>query len=404
MIIDVVNESDLRKILKKLIVECDKINFAVAWGSAGEMSDILIKNKNKFESVVFGLNKFATDPELVERLIGVKNAFIVKSRHGIFHPKIYLFKKGNEAEAIIGSANFTEGGLERNREACLHIRGAAKEEIFNQIRKELSRHYPLRQKVTSDIARAYRIQYDIAHMREVQVDPVLPNDREARGLTSALVRLDWDTFVSKVKRDPKHHFKRRLELLREIQRLFAGAETFADLSIAEWKGIAGTLRPLQAESQGLGHHDWGWFGSMGGNGSFAHLVSIKDSFLGEALDCIPRKDTVTRQQFDEYCRKFRYAFERLHSRHTGGYPTATRLLAMKRPDTFVCMNGKNRKNLARALNFPVGGLSLEKYWDLVVVPIQASSWYNAPRPSGSDSELWDYRAAMLDAIYFDESA
>lgn len=126
MIIDVVNESDLRKILKKLIVECDKINFAVAWGSAGEMSDILIKNKNKFESVVFGLNKFATDPELVERLIGVKNAFIVKSRHGIFHPKIYLFKKGNEAEAIIGSANFTEGGLERNREACLHIRGRQK--------------------------------------------------------------------------------------------------------------------------------------------------------------------------------------------------------------------------------------------------------------------------------------
>jgi hypothetical protein len=77
---------------------------------------------------------------------------------------------------------------------------------------------------------------------------------------------------------------------------------------------------------------------------------------------------------------------------------------MKRPDVFVCVNGKNTETLAKALDFAPTTLSLAKYWDKVVVPIQSSPWYNAARPIGDDSELWDYRVAMLDAIYYDDDA
>jgi hypothetical protein len=77
---------------------------------------------------------------------------------------------------------------------------------------------------------------------------------------------------------------------------------------------------------------------------------------------------------------------------------------MKRPDTFVCANGKNKRNLANALSFAPTTLSLENYWDRVIVPIQASPWYNAPRPGGDDGELWDYRVGMLDTIYYDADA
>jgi hypothetical protein len=148
----------------------------------------------------------------------------------------------------------------------------------------------------------------------------------------------------------------------------------------------------------------GGFGSMGGNGDFAGLIKRQDRQLSAALDCIPRKDPVTLQDFEEYCRRFRKAFTEANAHHVGEYPTATRLLAMKRPDTFVCANGKNKRNLAKALNFAPTTLSLANYWERIIVPIQSSPWYNASRPSGDDSELWDYRVAMLDTIYYDEHA
>jgi len=41
---------------------------------------------------------------------------------------------------------------------------------------------------------------------------------------------------------------------------------------------------------------------------------------------------------------------------------------------------------------------------LIILPIQSSPWYNASHPSGGDGELWDYRVAMLDILYYDEDA
>lgn len=45
-------------------------------------------------------------------------------------------------------------------------------------------------------------------------------------------------------------------------------------------------------------------------------------------------------------------------------------------------------------------LTLDNYWEWVIEPIRQAPWYNAPRPSGPDVEIWDARAAMLDAIYY----
>jgi HKD family nuclease len=405
MKLSLLNAARTQTTLKRLIGEHDEIQIAVAWGYNGTLADLLMKNSAKFRSVTFGLNGFATSPDLVNRLIGTKNAFIAKADNGIFHPKLYLFRTGQKAEAIVGSANFTNGGLGRNHEACLHIEGLVKEGIFDEIQRELSGYDALKQRVTQILADSYRRQFDAARKRRGQRDPILPDDKKSgMGLTSSLAMMNWNEFAVTVKVDPHHHFKRRMKLLREIQSLFASVERFSDLSVSEWKAIAGTIGKTEKEAQGLGRHDWGWFGSMGGNGDFAGLIKQQNRQLGAALDCIPRKDLVTREAFEEYCRLFRKAFVDAEAHHVGAYPTATRLLAMKRPDLFVCANGKNKGKLASALNFAPTTLSLENYWDRVIVPIQSSPWYNAPRPTGNDSELWDYRVAMLDTIYYDENA
>ena len=405
MNVEMLNARLMQTTLKRLIRDHDEIQIAVAWGYNGELADLLMANSVKFHSVTFGLNGFATSPDLVERLIGTKNAFIAKADKGIFHPKLYLFRTGDKAEAIVGSANFTNGGLGLNHEACLHIEGSVNDEIFGQIQRELSSYDVLKQHVTPVLADSYRRQFEAARKRRGQRDPILPDDKKSgRGLTSSLAMMGWDEFAVTAKIDPHHHFERRMKLLREIQRLFASVGRLSDLSATEWKGIAGTLGKPEKEAAGLGDHDWGWFGSMGGNGDFAGLILKQDRQLGAALDCIPRKDPVTLEDFAEYCDKFRKAFVDAKAHHVGGYPTATRLLAMKRPDTFVCANGKNKGNLAKALNFAPTTLSLENYWDRVIVPIQSAPWYNALRPEGDDSELWDYRVAMLDTIYYDEHA
>lgn len=123
--------------LKTLIEDHDSISIAVAWGELTSVAKTLIANKAKFDSVLFGLDFSATDPDLIDELVGVANAFVAKNRPGCFHPKIFYFQSGNEAEAIVGSANFTHGGLGKNLEASVHVKGAADETFFKQVRAQL---------------------------------------------------------------------------------------------------------------------------------------------------------------------------------------------------------------------------------------------------------------------------
>ncbi|WP_152616558.1 phospholipase D family protein [Sphingomonas sp. ERG5] len=403
MNVELLNSKSTAHVLKHLISKYDEIHIAVAWGYNGDLSDHLLINSHKFSSVTFGLNGFATSPDLVDRLINVKGAYIAKAKPGIFHPKIYYFQSDEAAEAVIGSANFTKGGLDRNLEACVHLAGAANDKIFRQLRDELTGYEVLRRSVTKPLAESYRQQFDVAAAKRGPRDPVLPDDKaEWKSISSTLATMSWNTFASQARLDPHHNFKKRMKLLREIQGLFANASSFEDMSVAEWKGVAGVLGKRERQDAELDHHDWGWFGSMGGNGDFASRVGSRDGRLSAAVDAIPRKDPVTRDHFQEYCDKFELTFA--DADHKGDYATATRLLAMKRPDTFVCVNGKNKATLAKALGFAPSMLKLKNYWDRVIEPIRISPWYNAPRPSGRNQELWDYRVAMLDTIYYDQNA
>ena len=84
----------------------------------------------------------------------------------------------------------------------------------------------------------------------------------------------------------------------------------------------------------------------------------------------------------------------------GGVATASKMLAMKRPDTFLCVCKPNITSASEELGFARTTLSLENYWDRVVGVIRLADWYNAEKPDGIDSDLWECRVAMLDAILY----
>jgi hypothetical protein len=182
--------------------------------------------------------------------------------------------------------------------------------------------------------------------------------------------------------------------------MFARVSSFSELSTLEWKAIAGVIGERQQIEGGLGGHEWTWFGSMKGMGDFANRVSEKDRALSNAVDAIPRSGNITKFQYEVFCEHFIRAFE--NSTRKGGVPTASRLLAMKRPDMFVCISKPNKQGISNDLAFSASTLNLENYWERVVEPIGRSPWFNEERPvSGQLADLWDGRVAMLDAIYYE---
>lgn len=399
MSVRLLNAQQVSKLLPVLFNKHDEISVAAAWGANGSFAKELFAHKHKFRSVTFGVAFCQTDPDLIDQLVDQPNAFIAESGSGTFHPKIYYFRSGDKAEAVIGSSNFTFGGLGANWEANVHVEGPAKAKVFKDIRATLKDYVKLQKSVTPEIAARYRLQFNAAKSLKKPQNPVLSSASASFDqLASQLANMNWDDYVRAVKRGKFHNFSERLALLRECQRMLASVSTFSDLSPNEWKAIAGVIGEVQKHEAGLTMHDWGWFGSMKGMGDFANRVADQDQYLAAALDVIPRHGVVDEPQYDEFCENFLLAFRNSH--RTGNYPTATRLLAMKRPDVFVCISKPNLEGLSNALGFSKSTLTLKNYWQRVVEPVRMSPWFNAPRPKGKEAELWDGRVAMLDAIYY----
>lgn len=111
------------------------VAFARSSGNAVELLDALAafaKRGGEIE-MTFGANTFAegegSDYEAIEALLkqlsdfpGVK-LYLYNEPTRTFHPKLYLFANATEAKLIIGSSNWTQGGLQRNVEVnvVLHL-------------------------------------------------------------------------------------------------------------------------------------------------------------------------------------------------------------------------------------------------------------------------------------------
>lgn len=398
MKIELLEAAAIARRLKSLIQKHDSISVAVAWGDLTGIAETLITNKTKFASVLFGLDFCATDPDLIDELVDVPNAFVAKKRSGCFHPKIFYFQTGAKAEAIVGSANFTNGGLGKNLEASVHVKGDAQDAFFGQVRAQLNRYEPLHRRITQPLADSYRRQAKVANKTPRPKSPVMPDEGDDwERINSPLATMTWTEFVRLVRKD-KRPLSKRMRLIREVQKMFVRTASFADLSIAEWKAVAGLLGKNEAEDEGLDGFEWGWFGSMSRATEFSKAVGLQEPAIAQAIDLVPKRGGVTSDQFDDYVQTFKRALPT--SVASNPIATATRLLAMKRPDFFVCVDAGNKPALAKALAFAPTTINLDNYWERIIEPIQQAPWYNEPRPAGPNRDLWDARVAMLDAIYY----
>lgn len=62
---------------------------------------------------------------------------MANKNHGTIHSKIYYFQTGDFYNAVIGSANITQGGLSSSDELSVHLSGLVGDDIQKEIREYL---------------------------------------------------------------------------------------------------------------------------------------------------------------------------------------------------------------------------------------------------------------------------
>ncbi|MEL7739064.1 phospholipase D family protein [Citromicrobium bathyomarinum] len=395
------NAKGVGRKLSSLSRDYDDIRVSVAWATEGPHARALLAHSEKITRMIVGIEFYLTAPSLLRNIQPIKGARVNIAIKGVFHPKIYYFERRNKAAAIVGSANFTSGGTANNVEAALLIEGDKSESAFRGIRRSIEAALQSGDKIDAEFLASYELQYAATKGARERLAKPLFRHPVRNGKLAPLLTMDWEEYAQVVWAAQHHDPKGGLKVLRTARELFVSAPTYSHLPAIERKAIAGTLpRSTTKLAAGLPYSAWQAFGSMWGFGDLKHLVADDGELrISEALDAIPMTGEVALDHYNRFIAQFAEAFG--DSSRKAGVASASRFLAMKRPDSFLCVDSKNRIRLSKALGFAHSTLDFDGYWTKIIDPVRAAPWYRASKPTGQTGRLWDCRMAMLDVIFYD---
>jgi HKD family nuclease len=382
----------LKSNLLRLIRKYDNISFGTAWASAG--TDVfveLMKAKTKITRGVIGTHFYQTHPDVLDEFVDVSQVRFVLQPEGVFHPKVFAFWTSKTWEVLIGSANLTAGAIKANTELSILITHQDRTpELLKEV-LDIVKGYEGRTIRQVDADNYRRIWDTKARIREKLEGSYGGKPASKAEVESDVMTMDWPTFYAAIQKDATHGFQDRLDMLAQVASQFANVTHFNDIPKQERLGIAGLRSKTIKNSE--------WFGSMTGAGKFYKHMNASESAFSIALDAIPSIGHVTKEHYDSFIQEF-----------IGGFPngghglgTATRLLSMKRPDIFLCVDGRNKRKLAKDVGIlRADKLDYARYWTEVVSRLHEAPWWNSPQPTDSnEAKAWHARAAMLDAIFYE---
>lgn len=391
-------EHEFRRLTKKY----ENFYWAAAWASSGsKLFNDLMANKHKIKKIVVGIHFYQTHPDFIEAFLNDKKVRFIQQPEGTFHPKLYLFTdKTDEWELIIGSANFTTEAFSRNTEASILIsyKDSNSTDIYNNAIKLVEQTFSDGKTFHKKDLEKYRTTW-INHRQKIKSlsGQYGSKKRKLKPIHEvALMNRSWEEFMIEVCNDPTHGLVRRLRVIEIARELFESVNHFSELTEDQRKFIAGIPNRLNI----AGAEDWPLFGSMKGSGIFKNKIKENDINISNALDSIPKKGHITKGQYDNFINEFKKAF--IGTRLEGARNlTATRLLCMKRPDTFVCYSGGNSSALCKDFGIIQSEMDHERYWDDIIERIYDSNWWQNPNPNNmTEREICIARAAFLDSLYY----
>ena len=391
-----VSGADVAATLRRLMKVHRKFYWAVAWGSNNPALADLLRYRDKITKLVIGTHFYQTPPAFLEKFEDAEAVRVMAPDGATFHPKTYLFVSRERSALVVGSANFTQAAMGGNVEACCLIEGASNEKLFEDVLKFITNEcWGKAVVIDADFLRDYRIQHAATKDARTALKKFATLRRpKPTAKMGDPMEMDWAEFVQNVRREK--HFEKRLKVLARARVLFDNVENFSMLSQIERKAIAGTLG---RNEEGPDNLDWGLFGSMFGFGVLKKRVNENSLEISRALDCIPSAGPLRRDDYNRFVEHYGEAFD--GESRVGGIPSASRLLAMKRPDCFVCIDKANKTGLSAHFGLAASAVNLENYWTDLIEPIRLSQWWRVPRASGVEGKVWDGRAAFLDALFYE---
>lgn len=385
----------LKREFLRLLDRYEEYHFATAWAGVGkEPYEKLEKHRARIQRLVVGIHFYQTHPDFIEELYQHKGVRFMEQPNGIFHPKLYLFQNSPEDWALlVGSANFTEAAFSKNTEATMLVSSAdggcegMRADALNLIKVAWNEALVYDQKKLTDYRAAW------ARMQPKQRSLGNQYSKGTAGPPIHLVpvcTMDWSTYMARLRARQGGNIPMRLQLMQQAQELFRDHDSFADMDLDDRKRIAGTY------TRGAQVLDWKLFGSMTGAGRFKWELDHRKKFMSDALEEIPFAGQVTESHYRRYLKAFMAGTAMKHP-----LATATRLLAMKRPDVFVCVASKNKQAMAQAIEAPASRITLDSYWNEIIERIQDSEWWKNPAPSNAqEQQIESARAAFLDVLYY----
>ncbi|WP_426278595.1 restriction endonuclease PLD domain-containing protein [Chryseobacterium sp. S-02] len=395
----ITNPENLKKEFKRLMKQYSNFHWATAWASAGnEVFGELIENRYKIDKLTVGIHFYQTHPDFIKEFIDDENVHFVEQPEGTFHPKVYLFTNDeNDWELIIGSANFTANAFTKNTEVCvlINIKDSNSKEVYESALEIIRSSFELGKTFNESDLENYRKIWDI---QQPKIQSLSGQYGSTKGKPTPSHKIElqtksWDEFMDDVFGEGKRIIGRRIRVIEIAKELFQKIRHFKELDDSERKFIAGL--PTNLERTIPGAEDWAFFGSMRGAGKFSKLINDNNELLSFALDEIPLDGPVTKTNYDRFLDYFKKAVP-------GNYlATSTRLLAMKRPDVFICYDNKNKDALCRDFGIIRNGMDHERYWNEVILRIADSEWYQKPDPKDEmERKISMARSAFLDSLYY----
>ena len=384
---------ELKENFMELIDAYENISFTTAWASMPRnLIEKLLARKERIVKGVVGLHFYQTDPEFLKLFIDDGRVRTIWQSDGTFHPKMYLFfNSKKDWTLIVGSLNFTNAAFNLNTEAVFLITDRdASPSIFPGAVEFINKCWIMGEEITKDNLEWYRLRWNRMRKKrgELTECDFIGNNKTV----TSIMKLDWKGYVNRFM-DRKELVSRRFEMLESIRSIFSGRGSLYRMTEDERRLICGNPNALVLPGADMYAH----FGRSG-NGEFMTRVINGNRTISDALDVIPLIGNVTEVDF----KKFISIFLSEGKTTKGWVSSATRLLAVKRPDIFYCMTDGNRAGFCKefVISRPLSK-NLNNYWKIILQRIQDSCWYNYPEPQNEfELKLQNSKVAMLDMLYY----
>lgn len=390
----IINQTELQKEFNRLIKQYKDLYWTVAWaGTSFNESKQLKKYAKKIKKIIIGTHFYQTNPEFIEAFISNRNVKYVKRTDELFHPKMYLFSNGEDDwEMLLGSANFTQGAFNSNTEVVALISSNDTDSMvfYNRATGFVNKIWEDASYFTLNDLAKYKLTWKSMKAKRESLSGKYGAKKSGKPIYEApILNMSWKEYLRKVKDDKNHGLDERLEILTKAQQMFATHKHFNVFSTEDRKAVAGfsTIQEI----------DWGLFGSMKGAGDFKHEVNSNNKYISLALDQIPLEGSIKKAHYESFVDHY----EKVSSTRNW-IATSTRLLAMKRPDVFVCLDERNRKKLCEDFGIVQVNMNYSRYWNEVIERIFDSEWWNVPCPMDDlGKKIYGGRSALLDVLYYE---